>query len=427
MKWLTRLVPIIIATAITHPVGAAVSADEAKQLGGTLTQWGAEKAGNKDGSIPAWSEVRLKAPADFDPKEPKRLPQPFKEKPLFSITAQNMAQYADKMTVAETELFKKYPNFRMDIFPTHRTAFYPKFVIDNTLKNATSCKAIQNQLVLSGCYGGFPFPIPKTGNEVIWNHVARYTLHAWRLMNSSQMVSATGLPVLQGIQDSHQVLAFYDPAATAPAGPQTLYWKLRWDTLEPPRKAGEKYILLDALDSVNVGRRVYAYIPGQRRVKLAPDLAYDTPSPVSGGAATMDQVQVFAGAQDRYDFKLVGKQEKYINYNNYELWDYKTCSEQKLLTKNFMNPDCVRWELHRVWVVEATLKPGYRHVLPKRTLYFDEDSYAAGTSDDYDGSGKIYRMVNNPFIHLYNTKGVGNIADNNYTYDFQTGIWTATA
>ena len=51
----------ILAAALAALAGSAIAqnADEFKQLGNTLTQVGAEKAGNKDGTIPA-GDLQLK-------------------------------------------------------------------------------------------------------------------------------------------------------------------------------------------------------------------------------------------------------------------------------------------------------------------------------------------------------------------------------
>ena len=170
MKTKLKFVVAAITATFAGSALAAVSAEEAKQLGTTLTPWGAEKAGNKEGTIPAYTGEATKVPASYDRKEPGQKPDPFNEKPLFSITAQNYTKYADKLD-GMVEMFKRYPNYRMDIYPTHRNWTYPKYVIDNTLKNATSCKAIKGELALDGCYGGYPFPIPKTGNQAMWNHM----------------------------------------------------------------------------------------------------------------------------------------------------------------------------------------------------------------------------------------------------------------
>jgi hypothetical protein len=167
-----------------------------------------------------------------------------------------------------------------------------------------------------------------------------------------------------------------------------VYWAFRADADAPARRAGERLVLIDPLDVKSVGRRAYQYIPGQRRVKLSPDLAYDTPAPMAGGSATMDDALVFLGALDRYDFRLVGKKEKFIMYNNFKMNDRGGCDDKAILTRNFPNPDCVRWELHRVWVVEAKLKSGFRHIYQRRMFYWDEDSYSAGVAENYDAAEK---------------------------------------
>ncbi|RQR22041.1 DUF1329 domain-containing protein [Burkholderia sp. Bp9143] len=424
-----RVASLLLGAVMCGSALGAVTADEAKELNGpTLTPWGAEKAGSKDGMIPAWTGEPLKVPADYDPQEPMRYPSPFKdEKPLYTITAQNMAQYADKMTEAQKLMMRKYPSFRMNVYPSHRVANYPKFVLDNTMKNATACTTVNHELVLKGCYGGLPFPIPKTGYEVMWNHLTRFTMPGWHMVAPGYLVPADGDPILTSVNDIHEALPFYHPVRSTPVDDKSLYWVIRFDQTAPARVVGSKYLMLDALDSLNIGRRSYSYLPGQRRVKLSPDLAYDTPNPTSGGVSTMDQSGIFTGAMDRYDIKLVGKQEKYIMYNNYELNDYKVCSAEKLLTKNYPNPDCIRWEPHRVWVLQLTLKSDYRHIMPKRTIYLDEDTYGAGASDDYDASGHLYRATQMPYIRVYNKNGgVGNLADCTHEYDFQSGSYHNT-
>lgn len=219
----------------------------------------------------------------------------------------------------------------------------------------------------------------------------------------------------------------FNPAKTGVNGPKEIFWKARVDSLAPTRKVGEKLILLDPLDQLNVGRRAYQYIPGQRRVKLAPDLAYDTPSPYSGGVATLDEQKVFLGALDRYDWKLAGKQEKYILHNNFFANDVKSCPDEKLTsTKKFPNPDCLRWELHRVWVVVGTLKPGYRHIYAKRTLYWDEDGYTAGMADSYDAAGKLFRITIASHVTMYEQPTATN-ADSTFTLDLNNGLYSVVA
>jgi Protein of unknown function (DUF1329) len=419
-----NVITITVAILFAGSSLAAVSADEAKQLGNTLTPWGAEKAGNKDGSIPEWTG-QVKIPSNYDPKKQGVRPDPFaNEKPLFSINAQNMEKYADKLTDGIKAMMKKYPTFRIDVYPSHRTAAYPPYEIDNALKNATSCKDIGNGQKLEGCYAGIPFPIPKTGNEEMWNHIARYTTHSYRAIFTNWFVDSGGTAILQGKNESYQELPFHDPKLTKPADGKTLYWRFRSDTTEPSRRAGEKSIFLDPVDMIGVGRRVWSYIPGQRRVKLAPDLAYDTPAPQSGGAQNMDDIEIFLGAQDRFDFKLLGKKEIFIPYNNFKMADGASCPDKLKFIKNHMNPDCIRWELHRVYVVEATLKAGIRHVYKRRTFYFDEDAPGAGIGDNFDATGKIYRVSIGTYYPMYEAQGL--MSDQTTTHDLQSGTYATS-
>ena len=402
MKTLT----LVVALGASATVSAA-SPEEIKQLGTTLTSWGAIKAGNADGSIPEY-KGGIEPPANYDPKKPNFRPDPFaKEKPLFSITGENMAKYQDKLSEGAKEMLKKYPSYRIDVYPTHRTAKYPKYVLDNTLKNASSCKLADNLLQLAGtCFGGVPFPIPKNGAEAMWNRTMKYDQFAYYSpAQTSTLVDRSGRRVETGAFVYWQTFPHYNPTRTEPIKPDEMIEYGRVDWTGPARKAGEKLVMHDSVDMLNVGRRAWSYLPGQRRVKLSPDVAYDTPSPAGGGVGTVDDTQVFYGAQDRYDYKLVGKKELYIPYNTFKLHDEKQCAGDKVFTPNHLNPDCVRWELHRVWVVEATLKPGARHVYPKRTFYWDEDIPAVGMADNYDDAGKIYRVTQTHYYPFYETTG----------------------
>ena len=127
------LIGALLASPFVH---AAVSADEVAKLKTDLTPFGAEKAGNKDGSIPAWAGGYT-TPIAGD-KVGGRRGDPFSgEKPLFSITAKNADQYADKLTDGVKAMLKKYPDsYRLDVYKTQRTAAAPQWVYDNTAKNA---------------------------------------------------------------------------------------------------------------------------------------------------------------------------------------------------------------------------------------------------------------------------------------------------
>lgn len=176
---------IVLGMSFIPAVWAATTVEKAAQLKSTLTPFGAERAGNADGSIPAWDGGYTTPIPGTVPGQ--SAPDPFAaDKPLFSITANNMAQYADKLTDGTKALLKKYPDtFRVDVFPTRRTAAAPQRVYDGTFANATRCKLLDGGdtgLIPEAkfCAGGVPFPIPNNGSEAMWNHQLGWQGHAVR-------------------------------------------------------------------------------------------------------------------------------------------------------------------------------------------------------------------------------------------------------
>lgn len=396
---------------------AEVSPEEAKQLGSSLTPWGAEKAGNKDGSIPAYTGGLTTPPASYNPSKKGILTDPFAdEKPLFSVNAKNMAQYADNLSAGVKAALAKYPDARLDVYPSHRTATYPKRVVDNTLKNATQCKEVGPKLV--NCVGGLPFPIPKTGTQLTWNHQLAFMGASFTGRAATVFTDAAGKTVVMGVNDYWFDYPYY--ASSNNGTNVSNHERTRYDYVEPARVAGEKILLHYKID--NAPTSVWQYLPGQRRTKLSPDLAYDTPHPQSGGTAGMDQLYGFYGPTDRFDFKIVGKKEMLIPYNNFKMFSQE-CSLDKFFRKSFPNPDCLRWEMHRVWVVEGTLKEGKRHIFSKRVLYLDEDTYNVGVYDNYDMSGKIYRFAIQLGTPAYNDPELGTSGLATMHFDLQMGAW----
>lgn len=385
MKLTNTLLPAALTLALSSAAVAAVTPDEAKLLGTSLTAIGAEKAANKDGTIPAYTGGLTTAPAGFKAGDGVR-PNPFAdEKPRLSIDAKNMAQHADKLTEGAKALLQKYPSFRIDVYPTHRSVAFPKFVTDNTAKCAVAAKTSNDGRSMEGCHAGFPFPIPKTGYEAMWNHLVRFNGQAYQSKYRNLNVDASGRVTLATEGNSVQEYPFWDASKDS----ADTYWRIKLMYTGPARRAGEGLLIVDPLDVGAKDRRAWTYLPGQRRVKVAPDLAYDTPNPGTAGGNTFDDVFIFNGSMDRFDFKLVGKKEMIVPYNDYAA--VYGAKQDDLLKPNHMNPDLVRWELHRVWVVEATLREGKRHVYGKRVFYLDEDSWAALASDEYDARGQLYR------------------------------------
>ncbi len=418
-----KLLSAVIGLAVSGSLLAAVSPEEAKQIGTTLTPWGAEIAGNADGSIPAYTGG-IKPPANYDPSKPGVRPDPFAaEKPVLVITAANMAEHADKLSEGTKALFAKYPTFRVDVYPTHRTARYPEFYKQNSIKNASECELAAEGLQLKNCYAGAPFPIPKSGHEVMWNRIFKYQARALRADDlMTTVVDGNGSVIDTAGWKGWNQYPLWDPERTEKLEGNELNELLRSDYNAPARKDGEKLVLHDGIDMVNSARRAWSYVVGQRRVKLSPDVAYDTPSPTGAGIGTVDDSSVFFGSFDRYDFKLVGKKEMYIPYNMFKITDQTLCGRDVVHTPNHINPDCMRWEKHRVWVVEATLKPGKRHIYPRRTLYWDEDYLGVGMGDSYDSTGKIYRISQSESFPLYESEG--HISGQFAVYDLAKGSYT---
>jgi hypothetical protein len=375
----------LLALPLATSVHAAATADEAKALGSKLTPIGAEMAGNADGTIPAYTGGLTTPPADFKAGSGIR-PDPFtSEKPRVVIDAKNMSKYEGQLTEGAKALLTKYPTYHLDVYPTHRTVAFPKFVTDNTAKAATTAKTTNDGRSFSGAHAGFPFPIPKDGYEAMWNHLVRFNGVAYEAKYRNLSVDSSGHASLTTEGNSVQEYPYWDAAQAD----SDIYWRIKLSYTGPARRAGEALQLFDPLDLGTKDRRAWIYLPGQRRVKVAPDLAFDTPNPGTAGATTFDDTFIFNGSMDRFDFKLVGKKEMLVPYNDYRAVYQST--QDKLLTPNHLNPDLVRWELHRVWVVEATRREGKRHVYSKRTFYLDEDSWAALASDEYDGRGQLYR------------------------------------
>jgi hypothetical protein len=364
---------------------AAVSADEAAKLKTTLTPLGGERAGNKDGSIPAWDGNVPKIPAGY--KSGDARPNPFPgEKPVLTINAGNAAQFGDKLSDGVKALLKKYPSFRLDVYPTHRTGVAPQWVYDNTLKNATRAKLVDEGHGLEGAFGGIPFPLAKNAYEAIWNHRL-----AWAGNNiTSQirvfLVAGDGRRSMASAGNQTWRFPYYDQDGSLEKF-DGYYTLGKFLATGPGYKAGEAILAHESVNAKNP-RNLWQYLVGQRRVRKAPSVAYDTPDSVTSGIGLFDEAFMLFGPIDKYELKLVGKKELYIPYNNTVA---ATVKVDDLLTPNHLNPAQVRWELHRVWEIDATLKPGQRHVVPKRKYYLDEDTWQIILLDGWDAKGELWR------------------------------------
>lgn len=415
MKRFPKLVKALAVLGAIWAAQGALAADSG------ITPFGAEVAGNKDGTIPAYTGGITQFPSGFKPNSGKWA-DPFpNEKPTLQITAQNYQQYADKLSASALELFKRYPTYRMDVYPTHRSVSYPDWYLANSTKNAQTAKLEKNGLYLTGAFGGKPFPVPKSGQEALWDWELRYVGVASRNNVKTWLVDSSGGAILAAQFKSALYYPYFDEKKEEEfkkKGGLAIWYEVFNDYAAPARLIGDTSLFWYFMDTADHDQQSWEYNPGQRRVRVAPDLAYDTPNPGYSGVITMDDIQLFYGKIDRWDAKLVGKKEMYIPYNDYKQ-QYETTAS-KILTPHFVNPDDVRWELHRVWVVELKLKPGARHVYSRKTLYFDEDG-GGGMMDAYDQSGKLYRGGFETTVPAYDYKVPYSLG--NWFYDFNNGVY----
>jgi hypothetical protein len=371
-------------------VRAAVSADKTAQLKSSLTPLGAEKIGNADGSIPAWDGGLTQVPSGYKGPGTHHVDPFASDKPLFIITKDNLAQYQDRLTPGQIALLNTYPSsFQMPVYPTRRTGAAPQWVYENTFKNASSASLAEEGNGFVDAFGGIPFPIPENGVEAVWNHIARYRGTYVERRSAQAAVEQSGSYSLVSSQDQ-LLTSFYDQRNNFSNLNNTLFYYMSFAT-SPARMAGNGALLRETLNQVKEPRQAWIYTPGQRRVRRAPTLAYDTPLEEVSGLRTVDDTDMYNGAPDRYDWTLLGKKEIYIPYNNYKVTS-PDVSYKDLLLPGHINPKHTRYELHRVWVVEGKLKTGARHIYSRRTLFLDEDSWGAAVVDQYDSRGELWRV-----------------------------------
>jgi hypothetical protein len=401
MNIMKKLTTITIAAALGLMAQAALAdltQAQADRLGGDeLTPMGAERAGNAAGTIPAWTGGLDALPQGYVEGEPLVDPFP-NEKPLFTISAANYEEYQDNLSPGQIALLKRYPDtFRMPVYTTHRTAAYPSNIYAEIKQDAIAATTTDGGNGLANVDSYCPFPIPKSGIEVIWNHILRYRGGSVKRTYVQIPVQANGAfsPV---VFEDQLTFANYLPSA-----PENRLFYYKQAIKAPARLEGDVLLVHENINQIAEPRAAWVYNAGQRRVRRAPDVAYDGPGTASDGLRTADDLDLYNGAPDRYEWKLLGKKELYIPYNAYKLLD-KTKSYSDIVLKGHLNPDFLRYELHRVWVVEATLKEGQRHIYARRTFYVDEDTWQISAADLYDGRGEMWRVKEAHNVSHYQVK-----------------------
>jgi hypothetical protein len=372
--------------AISFTSLAALAEPGPESLGTTLTPFGAIRVGNEAGTIPPWDGGTTRTPAGYQAGKP--LINPYAgEKPLFTITAANVSRYQNKLAAGVVLKLRTLPGYRLDVYPSHRNFAAPDYIYQAAIANAGRAHLSNNGQDVEGAELSIPFPVPHNGNEAIWNHLLRWRGPQVRRTDTEAVINSDGNYALS--RTAAKILFAYNtPGDHSNKINDYVFIEL----LAPPRNAGGIDITRDFTNPFEQPRQSWVYNPGERRVRRAPKISYDTPIGDTDGLETVDDLDLFNGALDRYNWKLVGRREMYVPYNCYDL-QQPTHTYRQILGPTYINPDFIRWELHRVWEVDATLRPGEHHLYSRRTVYIDEDSWQMLISDRYDNRGLLWRTA----------------------------------
>jgi hypothetical protein len=388
---------------------AKMSAEDVARLGVDLTPVGAIKAGSEDGLLPEWtgSIVGLPEGMTWDgPGTPYPDPWP-DEKPLFTITRDNMEEHRARLSPGQIALFETYPDtFAMPVYPGHREFAYSDEYYAKVRYNAEHAEIYNDDESIKGYVGGAAFVVPSNGAEVVW---FTRTTGAYGTRDGEYKDIATFPNGTQSTRRSYLLQESPYAVLSNPLTPEYEYPNLgkyagyiRTNVTEPARDKGLITSIFEPYDFSKHEREVWRYLPGSRRVRRAPTVGFDTPDG-PGGLKTVDETRGFNGSMERFEWKLIGRQEMFIPYHNYK-FDDPSVSYKDLLTKFHANPDYMRYELKRVWVAEGTLREGQRHIYGKRRVYVDEDTGFTGITENYDGRGELWKVVLFNIIYEYNGK-----------------------
>lgn len=405
------------------PLALALSLATSQLTAAELTSMGAEKAGNAAGTIPAWDGgIKSAADAGFPGFESGgHHPDPFaNDSSRFTITADNLAQHADNLTAGHQAMLNTYGSYSMKVYPTRRSAALPQRIYDATEKIVATARLTEDGNGVVGAAVGIPFPQPESGLQAIWNHTLRYRQDQSTRNVGQAPVLRNGRYTLVKLVDS-SISPYHLPGATEESIDNTLVM-FKQHITAPARLAGTVLLVHDTLNQTKEARKAWVYNPGQRRVRRAPNIAFDNPGTGSDGLRTTDQLDMFNGSPERYNWELVGKTEKYLPYNSYKLHSNKL-SYGDIIHPLHLNPEHLRYELRRVWVVEATLKEGTSHIYKRRTFYIDEDSWQILHVDQYDNRDQLWRVSEGHVINYYDVPVIWTTLE--VHYDLQSGRYLA--
>lgn len=422
MRYLNRIQQTLLVSAclLATSVLAGPKPGEVPRLDTDLTPMGSERAGNADGTIPAWDGGITSAPAGYSPGD--HHPDPFPDdEVLFTINAGNYQQYADNLSPGQIAMLQRYPDtYYMNVYPSRRTASFPDRVYEATKRNGATAQLINDGEGVTNASVGFPFPFPDDPKELIWNHKLKFKGIGGYRYNTQAAVTTGGSYNIVKLREEFLGLYYKEGETIESIDNILLYFFQEVET--PARLAGSILLVHETLNQVEQPRQAWVYNPGQRRVRRAPNIAYDNPGTASDNLRTTDMTDMFNGATDRHNWTLVGKKEMYVPYNSYKVHS-GDLEPDDMLQEGHMDPSLMRYELHRVYEVDARLKDGERHINARRTFYMDEDSYQPLIADHYDSRLEIWRLSEAHSINYYEVPTFWTTIE--VHYDLQSGRYLA--
>ncbi|MBX3505994.1 MAG: DUF1329 domain-containing protein [Parvibaculum sp.] len=402
---------------------AGVPHVQADRLAHDLTPMGAERAGNGDGSIPAWDGGLSGIPANVSWRPGTgHYPDPYADdKVLATVTAGSATEHEAFLTPGQRAMLAAYPGYKMNVYPSRRSCALPEAVYEAVRENAVRGSLGGNGDTLTGVLRGLPFPIPSSANEIVWNHNLRYRGHKVSRIFVSAAPTREGVFTPIKVRDD-LVFDYAAPQVSSIKELGNTSFRYLQETISPARRAGQLLLVHETFDPALGERRSWQYTTGRTdsapRVQRTSAINYDTPQIYSDAMSTADSFDVFSGPLDRFDWTVTGRGERYIAYNSYELSSPKH-KYADIIKPGHLNQDLVRYEKHRVWVVDATLKPTQRHVYSRRTAYFDEDGYNMVAGELYDSRGGLWRVQEAHMIQYYDVPTCFNASD--VVYDLAEG------
>lgn len=374
---------------------------QAQRLTHELTPLGAKRMGN-GGDIPPWRGGVSMPPLLYSGPGHWR-PDPFpQDTPLLRITPASVQRYRDALPSGLQSLLVN-SDFTLPVYPSRRTASAPAEWYEQTYLNA-----LQQPDRLEQSAGGVPFPMPSNGAEVVSNAILRW--QGRHYYGFERLYQISDNQIESWPLESWFVFPF--------ASPRPLSWPERVSEWEQQRRQprGDKGETSVALWYSWQERELDNAFHQQHVVSLA-GLDVSLNRLTAGQPAPgLISPSLLTGQPDQYHWQLLGKRELLIPYNNYRL------SEPDAGYAAFLRPGLpdfsrLRFEKHRVWVVDGVLKSRQTAEYGKQVLYIDEDSWAVVMADRYSKNGTLVSVAMALLTTAYEVPAV--IAEHYLEFDRQ--------